>query len=535
MTALRHAARDERGFSMITVMLVMLVAGLFVSGAYAMADGDLPIAKRSQDRKEAWAAAEAGLSFYAFHLAQDNLYWAHCTDVAAPNATEPSPVAEKWYGDGTDTRDGHWRTVPGMASQYAIELLPATVPSPSNPRPQCVEDNEASMLDPNTGMFRIRVTGRKGSVKRSIVASFRRKSLLDYLWLTNYETQDPNNYPPGMWATWAATNCDDYRGVRHWFCSDQQFATDDRLEGPFHSNDSILTCNGSTFGRVGKNDQLEVSAAAPGWDNVCGDTPPNFLSPFNAGQPSIDIPESNSALETVAATGGKLYTGVTRIRLDGNQMYVNGVGPQALPTNGVIYVKSDTAGCGTTPAILADYADPASCGNLYISGTYSRNLTVAAANDVIIAPTAPGAADAADITRVPDSDAVLGIIANNFVRVAHRVTRTAEQAGNPLACTNEDTPANPNLGDVHIEAAILSVKHSFTVDNYGCGAAEGYLFVKGVIAQNFRGTVGTTGGTGYLKRYSYDDLMKFRTPPYFLEPVAAPWRIARMNEQVPAR
>jgi hypothetical protein len=123
---------------------------------------------------------------------------------------------------------------------------------------------------------------------------------------------------------------------------------------------------------------------------------------------------------------------------------------------------------------------------------------------------------------------VLGLIATNFVRVAHRVTN----------CQNVDTTANPNLGNITIQAAILSVKHSFTVDNYGCGAPEGRLSVIGAIAQYYRGTVGTTSSgvavTGYVKNYSYDDLLRFRTPPYFLEPISAPWRVVRVNEQVPA-
>ena len=85
-----------------------------------------------------------------------------------------------------------------------------------------------------------------------------------------------------------------------------------------------------------------------------------------------------------------------------------------------------------------------------------------------------------------------------------------------------------------MQAAILSVDHSFTVDNWGCGAQEGDLHIKGAIAQNFRGTVGYTGSTGYYKDYVYDDILKLRSPPYFLDPLQAAWRVVRANEQVPA-
>jgi hypothetical protein len=219
-------------------------------------------------------------------------------------------------------------------------------------------------------------------------------------------------------------------------------------------------------------------------------------------------------------------------------MYVNGsTTATPLPANGVIYVKSAAGGCGTTPAILADYQDLSSCGNVYVSGTYGKNLTIASDNDVIIAPTDSSAPGDANLQRQSGTDAVLGLIATNFVRVAHRVSAHSD----PSSCTNVNTAAYPNLGNITIQAAILSVKHSFTVDNYGCGAFEGNLTVKGAIAQYYRGTVGATYSsrsgsymTGYIKNYSYDDLLKFRTPPYFLEPISAPWRAVRINEQLPA-
>jgi hypothetical protein len=539
MKTLRRAAAAQHGFSMITVMLAMLVTGLFVTGAFAAADGDLPILNRSQDGKEAYAAAEAGVNFYAFHLAQDDRYWAKCANVPAPNATEPSPVSLKWYGaPDADPRNGHWRKVQGTNSDYAIELLPAAAPTTANPKPQCVENDDASMLDPSTGMIRIRVTGRSGSTRRTIIASFRRKGLLDFIWLTNYETQDPNAYQSDTMRDWAADHCVDYRAARDPGCTNQQFASDDEIYGPLHSNDSLWTCNNSTFGRPGRRDRLEVSAPAPGWTNRCGTIAPTFNSTFYAAQPMIDIPESNSALKSIAQTGGRVLTGKHFIRLNGNLMMIDSSGTwEAQPANGVLYVQTGAGGCTTKPPILADYAESSSCGNAYVSGTYSGNLTIATDNDIIISPPRNNPAGSypagsEDLRRQSGTSAVLGLVAENFVRIAHRVTRVDPNVFN--SCTNVNSTDWPNLGDVYVDAAILSVKHSFTVDNWGCGAQEGDLHIKGAIAQNFRGTVGYTGSTGYYKDYNYDDLLKLRTPPYFLSPVATPWLMARMNEQVPA-
>ena len=40
--------------------------------------------------------------------------------------------------------------------------------------------------------------------------------------------------------------------------------------------------------------------------------------------------------------------------------------------------------------------------------------------------------------------------------------------------------------------------------------------------------------TGYTKDYKYDKRLRYRSPPFFLDPISAAWRIIRANEQVPA-
>jgi hypothetical protein len=90
---------------------------------------------------------------------------------------------------------------------------------------------------------------------------------------------------------------------------------------------------------------------------------------------------------------------------------------------------------------------------------------------------------------------------------------------------------------VRIDAAVMSVEHSFIVDNYYCGGTLGTLTVNGAIAQRLRGPVGTGGttiSTGYIKDYNYDDRFRVVNPPYFLDPVNSAWRLVRFNEQIPA-
>ena len=82
-------------------------------------------------------------------------------------------------------------------------------------------------------------------------------------------------------------------------------------------------------------------------------------------------------------------------------------------------------------------------------------MTIAAENDIIIS---------GNLTS--SGNGMLGLVANNFVRVKHpparaRATRTHSRAG---------SQTNPN-----IEAAILAINHSFIVDHYDCGATLGAL------------------------------------------------------------
>jgi hypothetical protein len=99
--------------------------------------------------------------------------------------------------------------------------------------------------------------------------------------------------------------------------------------------------------------------------------------------------------------------------------------------------------------------------------------------------------------------------------------------------TNLNSTEDPNkwgvLTDPVIDAAILSTKHSWIVDNYKCGAPLGKLTVWGSIAQFWRGPVGTAGnpGTGYIKNYNYDERLAAQQPPSFLSPTSTSWKLSR--------
>ena len=75
-----------------------------------------------------------------------------------------------------------------------------------------------------------------------------------------------------------------------------------------------------------------------------------------------------------------------------------------------------------------------------------------------------------------------------------------------------------NGNDVIINAAILTLGDSFTVQNYASGPPRGDLTIYGSLSQKVRGPVGTFGWwgtTGYQKDYHYDDRFVDTPPPYY--------------------
>jgi hypothetical protein len=550
--------RGERGFSMFIVVTAMLVTAMFVAAAFAAADGGLNLSIENKNRKASYAAAEAGLGYYLKRLRENPDVWTQCETASAPNGQEDSPINQQWDGQGEDPR--RWRKIPGVSAEYTVELLHTSKYT------QCETsaNKQDSMIDMATGTFKVRITGRATedrSAKRSVIATFRRESFLKFVYFTDQENRDPQAAATSSERTSQQANCANrYRTARAGRgCVEIQFASSDAVNGPLHTNDeSVMVCGTPVFGRErnkdgsdAKTDSIEVSGPAPGHISAgsgCANTP-TVWSPtgkFSDSTKTLKLPASNSSLATVAENGGTVYTGKTIIHLRGSVMDVTthnmstGAATTtqnvAWPGNGVLYVKSGGACTGEIPTD-ADYDESVACGNVYISGTYAKPLTVAAANDVIIRPTAGATLLAktkdSDIRLAPNSDATLGLIANNFVRVGHKVTRSSGSCVGNYNSTNE-----PTVIDVQIDAAIMSLLHSFIVDNYNCGRS-GTLTVNGAIVQKYRGPVGTSSGgtiaTGFLKDYWYDDRLRFRSPPYFLDPVEAAWETISSQEQVPAR
>ena len=529
----RRLRADQRGFTMVTVMMTMMVLGIFAVGAWQAATGDIPVARADQDRKVSYEAAQAGLQWYAYQLQANPNYWQQCGTV-----TGAPWVRNEWNKVGGDPRQ--WRTLPTSKAQFTLEVLDKVNPTTKVHTACSTSDPGGTALQ--DGTLRIRATGRSNGDYRSVVGTFKRRGFMDFIYFTQWETQDP--------LVSGATGCDKPRSQRGSGCVNIQFAAGDLINGPFHTNDeSILTCDSPTFGRVSKSDNFEVAGASPGYTKVCGSGSPTFNGPRIVPASTLQMPDSNDKLATYAGASWT-YTGQTCLtfRNDNtvdvqsgqnwplnspNQITCTGtkvnrplVGPGS-PPNGVIFIENG-ASCSGTYQKYQHYTNTAGCGDVAISGTYTQSLTIGARNDIIV-----------NANLVHGNDAMMGLIAENFVRVYHPMTGTGTTCGSNLTGV---TPV------YQIDAAILALNHSFMVDNYHCGAPltdtpsdpakAHHLNVNGAIAQYYRGTVATSSGsgvaTGYLKNYNYDDRLKFRSPPNFLDPVQTSWQIVRQTEQQPA-
>jgi hypothetical protein len=521
-------SHDESGIAMIiaiTVVLLMTIIPLaIVQGAIAQ----LPLSRHDQDHESALAAAEAGVDDYMNRLAQNNNYWTYNA------ANPPTPANPAFTG---------WVTVPGF-----------------NANSECFRYRPDSTQTAVSGVVFLTSSGKRltnptggcssPGVVRTVSLSLRRQGFLDYLWLTDYEITDPALNP-----TADASACTFH--AWEWNAGSSKYGPSDTssckavswsnlsiLHGPVHSNDGLYVCGNPTFdGRVDtyyNSTRTTPIAPAPkfaGPGVVMNSCPagaplaPNFVSPDPSSGSLLAFPPANTSIRTQADSTlggtGCLYTGPTTITLLANGT-MNVVSPKSistiarcrptssplsLPQNGVVYVQNVPSSVGDPNHSAC--AGVTCIGDVNISGTLSGQLTVASQDDIDITGNL--------LYNNPTGTDVLGLIADNDVAVVH--------------ATGADV-----TDDLTIDAAIMSLNHSFYVqfwDTGGNTACSGThpcaipgahsLNINGVIAQKFRGPVGTFNSTtgllasGYNKNYAYDSRLKYLSPPYFLSPTQSAW------------
>ncbi len=565
------AAHRDQGVALVVVIGIGMLMLMLVATSLTVAAGGLRKTDTNQDWNGALDAAYAGIEEYQSRLASDTGYYRFGnpnalfskTPISSSSVSLPTGSATNAaFGIGTT---GTWATVPGSTpvASFRYEV-----------------DNSKYAT---TGSIRIRSTGRVGQVTRSVVADLKQSGFIDFLYFTDYEVQDP--------AQTGQSAC----AVHIWegrsnSCTTIQFASGDTIKGPVHSNDTLTICGSTFLGRVTTSNPNTPIYVKPGG---CG----NGTYSVGTGpiyQAAITMPPTNAELKKETRSDltlsevpipGCLYTGPTVITFTSNgKMNVRspwtiktnftGSGTGSAPaqcgtpgtTNGslgssggatidvipsnVIYVQnvptlsSDPNYRAGTPSGFScinsnagwtfssvqypasgeltpngsSSANPAyGCrnGDLFVQGTLKGALTLAAENYIYVTGNLVYSDPALDI---------LGLVGNGAVWVWNPMK---SQSGNTVPMLTDSSRT--------INAAILSVAHTFQVQNYNQGGqSRGTLNVTGSIAQTFRGPVGLTSGVGYLKNYQYDSRFAFMAPPKFLSPVSSAYGVTQFASVGPA-
>ena len=113
-----------------------------------------------------------------------------------------------------------------------------------NPLGPCLTSNAVgTALQNNT--LRIRSTGKANGQTRSVVATFKRRSFMDFVYFTNSEAQDP------LVGGGTDAQCSAKRNTpRSSACTEITFVGPDVVKGPLHTNDSSVLTSGGTISSV---------------------------------------------------------------------------------------------------------------------------------------------------------------------------------------------------------------------------------------------------------------------------------------------
>jgi len=549
-------ARDERGTALVTTLIVMAVMTSLSLVLLDQALSSQKFSRRDQDFKAALAGAEAGIDDYVHRLNDSNgSYYSWTTSNPDPANTAMGPASGSW----------HWAPVPqGNATDPQRAWFHYDVDTSTYTGSGGASAN---------GTITVTSTGRVGTQRRTVRASIRRSGFLDDMYFTNYETKDWSLYTTaadGHDSTWAKANCADRywdaRGTtaaRNGSCSQIQFSGDN-LDGPVHSNDAILICASVTFGKQVTTgyDGTAGTSGKPYRTNSCAAPNTNKYPPAGTTftpsasnprtVPVVAMPATNAGLKSftdvTASPRGCLYVGPTKIVIKGTMIKVTspwtkpaglpaGCGLNAytaLPAAGVVYVD-DVPSDGTSDpnswgaaeagkpvcpasgnnvgypvATEGGWTYPCRLGDVFVeeeSGSTASaldgRLTIGAADDIYVTNNLDDLGGTA-------GQAMLGLVADGFIYYWHPIK--VDGGGNCVS----------NVGSypTRVAASLVSVAHSITTQNYGCGNSLGTLNLTGTLTQNYRGIV-RSGSAGYAKNYHYDPRLAYDAPPHFLDPTVS--------------
>lgn len=541
--------RREDGFALIIVIAIGAVLMILATVATTAAISGTMKARQDQAWGSALSAAYAGIEEYQSRLSNDSFYVQYGNSAATfsagstltlPSGTQTNPA----FGIGTA---GSWATVAGSGGTAKFRY----------------EVSTKNYLA--TGVLRVRSTGLVNGVTRSLIADLRQTGFIDFLYFTDYEIQDPD-------ISGQAASCVKYEWAgRSSSCTGIQFGKNDVINGPVHSNDTMLICQATFNGKSTTSNSINKGSGRL-YEIPSGCSTANFNSGGLAYAPTVGMPSTNAQMKRETRSDlpgdvpspGCLYTGPTSIvfNSDGTMTVkapwtkktnitgdppTGGSTPAAcgtitalrsssgatitVPPRNLVYVQnvptvssdpnywtnsesgrpSCASGGNSLGYPISNESAPSSAygcknGDVFVKGTVSGQVSLAAENYVYVT---------GNITYKDSSTDILGLVGNNAVWVWNPAKSTGSKL---LSDTNRE-----------INAAIISVAHTFQVQNYSETGVRGNLTIRGAIAQKFRGPVGTSSSgvivNGYTKDYNYDPRLRYTAPPKFLSPVTTTYGV----------
>ncbi len=235
---------DEDGVVLVTVLLLSMIMLIIVAGTMAYALGSQPLSRRDQD----WNAALVGGRGRPGRLPVPPERERPVLPVLADDPRRRTATRRSPRGCRCRTRAPRASPVPPARTRTSRASATRWTPRTS----------------PSQGAIIITSTGRSRNVTRSVQATLRRHSFIDYLYFTDYETKDPAAYDSSR-RLHARPGADVLReallpGSRHrraartspatrtaTCCTEISFSSDDTINGPLHSNDAIRICGDPTF------------------------------------------------------------------------------------------------------------------------------------------------------------------------------------------------------------------------------------------------------------------------------------------------
>lgn len=495
------AIRSDSGFTLFTVIMVMMITSMFAVGAYAAAMGDMPIARKDQDRKRAYEAAQAGVDWFLSELRADPDIWQNCaTDTTKPWSLENSAGPHLWETYETDTTGA-------VPARFRVEIMNNGATACSTAKPFDVLDDQ--------GRLWIRSTGAANGKVRSILVSMQEQSeFLKYLYFSNWESQDPQlANASGLWPAGDNRNqCDYTRETRDTqsapvnqlsqvICVTPPFMAGDTIAGSIHTNDESFYVCGGTFGRSGKGDVMEVARpdvssnmwnarSGPGWRSYTGYYANSQNNAYNCGNGSgtittadttikpgqvLQLPPNNVKLQKRAESSSTKYkvfdSGQVCLRLEGSNYSYQELKSVSNPQGHTAWGTVDPTLTGNARAqapreILCDgtWQGPVGLptgGIIFVKNSaagpcvprYGHNSTTSytsspTCGDVAVSgtyssPLTIGAENDIIVTanlEKSGSNAPVGLIANNYVRVYRPFV------GDPYRYENQETSVESGNG-----------------------------------------------------------------------------------------